>query len=317
MANSRNITDFFKAYAAPKAKEQNLGFSSSPADSRVPSFPSPHGPPPLSQPGSLDIQKGNSTPDGTDKGRPDSMPASQGGGSFNSSQRVIKNGKIVVTSSDGDDTDSISSIEDPDALLRMFTAPSAPTVKERSVSPTRPLRSRLKAKTGGGGGSKKPSAAPKYKFSLESLVSDAVDDNEVEAGVAKLRKTFEASQDGGRGAEDKRQKTGIDERLLASTMDDDEDGSSFQRLLDAVNRTDTFNRDRSWSFFEHRSHHKASPEPFPGHTGSDNVALAALKGEHPTFSYFSASNRLIPTVYRSSKSRKNYLFGLSKQLILQ
>jgi hypothetical protein len=119
------------------------------------------------------------------------MLSSQGA-SFNSSQRVIKNGKVVVTSSDGDDTDSISSMEDPDELLRKFTSSSTPEAQRSVISPERPSRPLSKAAR-----NKKLSsltAIPTYKYSLESLVTDAVDDNETEAGIAKIRQIFEPAE---------------------------------------------------------------------------------------------------------------------------
>lgn len=278
MSQSRSITDFFKTPA-----------SSSRSDNQA----SPHIPPARSQPESSPGHGAWSGKDGVEKSLQDSMLVSQGG-SVSSSQRVIKNGKVVVTSSDGDDTDSLSSLDDPDDLLRMFTSSSRPTTKdcekEHIVSPARPLNQSPKPKTTG---TKKPSsskAPPSYKFSLQSLVTDAVDDNEVESSIAKIKKALESSENaanGTPGGGNKGQKGEIRQEMLASAIGLEEGDTSLQRMMDAVNRTDAFSHDLSWSFFEDQAaHHQTlSPEPFPVHVVSDDPAVTFLKGEYNFFFY--------------------------------
>lgn len=281
MSQSRSITDFFNTSTSSSRNESQT--SPSPADT---SFHSPRIPPPPSQPGSSLGQGGGIRNGANDKDRQDSIPASQAG-SFNSSQRVIKNGKVVITSSDGDDTDSVTSMDDPDDLLRMFTSSASPVMKqdgkEHTLSPARPLNHSSKTRTTKNKKLSSSTAAPSYKFSLETLVTDAVDDNEVEADIAKFKQALESSENAANSG-DKGQKGGLREEMLASAIDLDENDSSFQRLLDAVNRTDAFGHDLSWSFFEDYAHDQApSPESFPNGVGSDAPAVMFLKGEYIVF----------------------------------
>lgn len=183
---------------------------------------------------------------------------------------------------------------------------------EPIASPARPSKPHPKTKAAG---KKKLSAAPTYKFSLESLVTDAVDDNEAEASIAKLKQALEASQDNANGG-DKGQKPGIREEMLASAIGLEENDSSFQRLLEAVNRTEAFVRDPSWSFFGDKTPQQApSPEPFPDGLVSDDPAFKALKGEYASF-HISCSGSLLGLgltntgyVYLDPASRERIIYS--------
>lgn len=290
MSQSRSIGDFFKTSATSSSKNQNQTFPS-PADSRSASYPSPHIPPPPLQPQSSAGQGAGIENGALDKDDKGSIPASQNR-SFSSSQRIIKNGKVIVTNSDGDDTDSLSSMEDPDDLLRVFKSSPRPAMEEgeeeHTVGPARPLGLFSQSKASKNDSHSSSTAAPSYKFSLETLVTDAVDDNEVEADIAKIKLAFESSENSANGATQKDgvkcQRTGLRQEILASAIGLEENESSFQRLLDAVSRTDTFSHDLSCSFFEEQAHHQTPlPEPFPNDVVSDAPAVKILKGEYIPF----------------------------------
>jgi len=196
-----------------------------------------------------------------------SAPPPSSLGSFLASQRVVKDGKEVVISSDGEDTDSIGSLEDPDMLLE-------PRFKQK-MNETRPaaLDKAYLAKL----------AEPKrYQNSLDTLVHDAVDDNETEANVAKIRASLTRVQPNGNQAVSgadagSKTKKRMHEGALTSALGESDDGNNFRRLLDAVRRTEALDQDRIWRFFDQVQTTPASPE-FPRDLFSPESHLSALRG---------------------------------------
>ncbi|KAL4940249.1 hypothetical protein BDV06DRAFT_196999 [Aspergillus oleicola] len=169
------------------------------------------------------------------------------GASFSSSQRTIKNGKEVVISSDGDESDSTGSLEDADELLAKFLTPSKPAQADAEASSRdegyTTLHTGKIPKTRG-----KPSAPKSYKNSLNNLVMATVSDTETEAGVARLKASLEA-ESVRKNAPPK--SSNLQESVLASAIDDgNDDSAGLQRLLDAVRRTEAFDLPKTWSFFD-------------------------------------------------------------------
>ena len=189
------------------------------------------------------------------------------GDSFHSSQRVMKNGKEIVKSSDSEDTESVESLEDVDDMLMRFTGAKPEPAKEKtakggSAEDGRSLRSIAQRKSDV---FELSTSVPKYKFTLGSLVTDAVDDNEIEAGVAKARAAADAENAQDEEAEMKIAPVGgadLREDMLASALGDENDDLGLQRLLDAVRRTDAFDHGKSWSFFGNGIQRSPAPE-FP------------------------------------------------------
>jgi hypothetical protein len=187
-------------------------------------------------------------------------------GSFNASQRILKDGQEVVISSDGDDTDSISSLEDPDLLFAPKNKPkNAPPPPPKKYQPNKALLAQLSATT-------------KYKYTIDSLVHDAVDDDEIEANVAKARATVvELQQNGVQGAAGG-SKNGLNEGMLASALGGDSDqGPGLQRLFDAVRRTEALEQNRTWRFFDYSQMMPATPK-FPRKLFPAGSPLAGLTG---------------------------------------
>lgn len=187
-------------------------------------------------------------------------------GSFKASQRILKGGKEVVISSDGEDTDCASDLEDPDVLFALDSKPKkAALPPPKRYQPNKSLLAQL--------------AKPKkYKYTIDALVHDAVDDNEMEAKVAKAKATFEQLQqtgaDGGGGGSTK----GLNEGILASALGDDTDeGPGLQRLMDAVRRTEALEQNRTWRFFDDGQMTPATPN-FPLELFPPSSALAGLRG---------------------------------------
>ncbi|KAJ5742794.1 uncharacterized protein N7511_011195 [Penicillium nucicola] len=167
--------------------------------------------------------------------------------SFGGSQRIVKDGKEVVISSDGEDTDSICSLDDPASLFASISK-KPETVPETGMKP----------------GLKKVKSPKKYKHTIDSLVYDAVDDNEIEAKVTQLKAKL--AQNTPKVTEDKSDpKKGLNESVLSSALGDENDDSiGLQRLLDAVRRTEALDYDRAWRFFDGSQTLPSAPE-FPPH----------------------------------------------------
>jgi hypothetical protein len=173
--------------------------------------------------------------------------------SFNSSQRVVKNGVEVVVDSDAESGESIGSLESPGDLLNRFLGSSSGRTKDSespapdSTSQPRSRASRFRYSQNRPVLNPKPK---KYKFSMESLVTRSVDDSEAEAGVAKAKAQLQSeehinsSSPNGPGGS-----SGIREDVLASTFAAEKEESDLQRLLDAVRRTEALEVEKSWSFF--------------------------------------------------------------------
>lgn len=208
-------------------------------------------------------------------------------GSFDSSQRIVKNGREIVTNSDGEDTDSIASLESPEDFFKKLTATTEPKedVEIMDTDGTRNLRSTR-------GQSKKNTvdkffaqkiSTPKYKHTLESLVTDSVDDDETEAGVAKIRSAFDSSKRAGQDdqlpANDGDGNMGIHEDVLASAVGEGDDQPGLQRLLDAVRRTEAFDQEKVWSFFR-KNAPAPSPPNFPRDSIRPGTKYAALRGRY-------------------------------------
>lgn len=187
-------------------------------------------------------------------------------GSFNASQRILKDGQEVVISSDGDDTDSISSLEDPDVLFAPKNkAKNTPPPPPKKYLPNKALLAQLSAPT-------------KYKYTIDSLVHDAMDDDEIEANVAKARATFVELQQNGAQVAAGGSKKGLNEGMLASALGGDSgQGPGLQRLFDAVRRTEALEQNRNWRFFEYGQMTAATPK-FPSRLFPAGSSLAGLKG---------------------------------------
>ncbi|EER36822.1 conserved hypothetical protein [Histoplasma capsulatum H143] len=175
--------------------------------------------------------------------------------SFNSfSQRVVRDGKVIVTNSD-EDTDSLSDLESAEDLLARFLKPPA-SVRPLSSSSHSPRPGRDNTDAGrptklqqllSGRSSLKLNDRkdlPKYQFSLDTLVADAANDKATEAKVAKIKQGLLPK------VQPERCRGVLRADLLAAAVEDETDTKGIQRLKDAVERTETFATRKIWLFFE-------------------------------------------------------------------
>ncbi|OAX79814.1 hypothetical protein ACJ72_05866 [Emergomyces africanus] len=208
--------------------------------------------------------------------------------SFNSSsQRVVRDGEVIITNSD-EDTDSLSDIETADDLLSKFLKPSIPAATSSSPKPN-PSRDII----GGGetGGSQRRvlsrsslklddrKSLPKYQFSLDTLVADAANDKETEAKVAKIKQSLLPK------TQTEKRHGILRDDLLAAAIEDETDTKGIQRLRDAVERTETFAVGKHWLFFENNQLDVPQPK-FPSECtqpGSWEFCLQDPNSRGPAF----------------------------------
>ena len=219
----------------------------------------------------------------TDSALTEVPPAEETSFTSSTSHHTIKNGKEVVTGSDGEDADSITSLEAPEDLFAKLVGPESTDgaadgreTKQEKKDALRPRRKDNVSKTSKFSASNY--AVPTYKNTLDALVTEAVDDNETEAGIAKLKATLKkAEKDSASVAGTYGQNKQLHEGMLTSALGDKSDELEFQRLLDAVRRTEAFEQDKTWSFFSKGTTPPPGPE-FPRDSVAPASYLAVLRG---------------------------------------
>ncbi|WEW56762.1 hypothetical protein PRK78_002213 [Emydomyces testavorans] len=206
-----------------------------------------------------------------DAKRPDPSQRTSLGASFGSSQRVVKDGQVIVTGTDGEDNDSISG----DDLLRQFlgtTSRSSPTRRKAA--------------------SKIPTTPSKYKFSLDDLVMDAVDDREAEANISKLNLAFKSPRADSEAAKanrtPKQRSRMFRDDILASVIGEDTSIGKMQRLKDAVDRTEALDQGKSWSFFADTVASVAPPRFPEKQVTTDRMLGTSEPKDEVRFAYCSA-----------------------------
>lgn len=184
-----------------------------------------------------------------------------------SSQRIVKNGAIVIRSSD-DESDSDSSLDDIDGLIARKSAPnSTPPTESELMLPLANTQTGQKIRASSR--LKKPNTAvsftpqvqpkfrmpPEYKYSLASLVQRSKEEKALEENIAKAKSALDSHDiensltfGGSHGSAPTEAK--IDRTLLVSVMKKKNEGEDIDRLLMAVQRTEAFDLGTTWSFFD-------------------------------------------------------------------
>ena len=203
----------------------------------------------------------------------------------NSNRQVIRNGRVVIKSSDDEDSTS-SSLDDLDDLLTTrkpmirsapvsATGDKIPTLDSVTVGKRAQSMVRRSGAHGHPQSTTRVPVIPRYKFSLDSLVRQTEKDTASESDMAKARSLFRASE----GAVDvqeplaQRKTTGVctaigagqvDENLLASLISGPGVGTSLDKVLNSMRRTEALLRAKSWVFFrDGRPQPERKPPPFP------------------------------------------------------
>ena len=209
-----------------------------------------------------------------------------------SSQRVVKNGEIIIRNSD-DESDTDTSLDDIDDLLlarksaMVSSPPTEPDPPYLTSTRQKPqdIGTCTRSKTRGIVFATTPPfrslarpEPPKYEFSLAALQQRSKDDKASEAGAAKARSlidAFEKELEMRTSDPNKPLSIGakLDATLLTSIMQKSGDGDDMDRLMTAMKRTEAFHQGRSWSFFQNQqnsSHRKLSEWPKPQWPGIFN-----------------------------------------------
>ncbi|KAL8828257.1 MAG: hypothetical protein Q9191_002693 [Dirinaria sp. TL-2023a] len=189
-----------------------------------------------------------------------------------SSQRIVKNGQVVIRNSDDEDSDSDASLRDIDEILKSRKAAAEATstpLTEPESSILTPVGSctsepdnepmpRTRASAGTRKATRSTSTSPRvprYKFDLHSLVKRSKKDEISEAGMSKAKSALEnIGRLEGSAAEEANEgvihATTINPGMIRSVMKSHGDSGEANRLMMAIQRTEALQMEKSWSFFE-------------------------------------------------------------------
>ncbi|KAK5288551.1 hypothetical protein LTR16_003325 [Cryomyces antarcticus] len=239
-----------------------------------------------------------------------------------SSRRVIHHGLMAVKSSDSEDVNSDSSLEDLDEIIvrNRTTLPSPP---ETTPHTNTPIATKYNYVTSSGAARSTlqlPSPPEtKYKFSLNSLVAQSKKHTAAEARITKAKALLELS-DGtdtpelddagvvrdGSGAND------MEERLTAAVGGDGQEDDTAQRVLQAVKRTEGLLQEKVWHFFNEGERNEKSCEPFP----RDSLAMAGWTTVLKGGSNFSGFNSHLLTQIAEPQARQQaFLSGFTRDMV--
>ncbi|KAI4204926.1 MAG: hypothetical protein LQ350_000778 [Teloschistes chrysophthalmus] len=178
---------------------------------------------------------------------------------FNSSQRIVRNGEVIIKDSDDERSDSDISLEDLEDLIAPRERPPAPSHPPGSENRTPLSPAKTRSKTGRstrkGHRDSAPVAAdstpststalPRYKFSLDALIKQSKNDHDSKEKINKAKHLLEDLE------EQRPISQGIDDVLAAVVGGQDEDDPTGKHdLKGAMERTEALYQDRIWSFFD-------------------------------------------------------------------
>ncbi|KAH0563042.1 hypothetical protein GP486_002388 [Trichoglossum hirsutum] len=274
MAGNRKLTDFFRTTTAtPKVSEKddrvgdtiivarNNGNDPKYSNDGTPGLP--EGKP--SHRGSVELSSGTASEGQVETSRTSSQSATT------KYKPMVKKSKLIVRSSDSEDTDSDSSFGDLDDLLNPPKALAASAGGDRKASTRLPDRSSSVKRTRGQLHEQYPrtpsTTAPRYKFSMASLVMHAERDIASAADVARARVAL-GSECGHKGSLNYRDELSVRDSQMAEARDVTDDihrelitsiisekgeEGGFQKVIGAMKRTEALSRNKVWYFFEHGS----------------------------------------------------------------
>ena len=198
-----------------------------------------------------------------------------------SSQRVIKNGEVMIRNSDDESDSSLEDLDDLIARNSSNKAPSPPACNLddpfSNLQAGKHAESVKKQTTGisvqvGKPGSPHPLALPvipkKYKFSLESLAKERKRHEAGKDSVAQALSLIESYDQRKASSNEKArmldQKGTLEADLMTRLVKTEEDGDNVSRLQTAIRRTEALQYSHTWSFFEeHPGHPLRHPAVFP------------------------------------------------------
>lgn len=294
MYKTSNITDFFKPFAHPQQKKRHLAEDSfgtprrlrrsrsvtpeidvsttTPSEIIVSPRPKPL---PAGSAKAGSILDGKLKNDSTGQASKERQAESRSrmespdpqGHVFPGSQRVVKDGRVVIRNSD-DESESEVSLDDIDDLLgaRRHTMASSP-LTEPDLPYSLSMKQKETVRTIDSGARTRNSARmeiaclssglpvlPKYKFSLETLEKRVENDKAAELGASKAKSLLDAFEQEklalvNRAQDESKNGKSFDTDLVAAVMKGKGDEEGICRLMTAIERTEAFHQGKAWSFF--------------------------------------------------------------------
>ncbi|KAI9809311.1 MAG: hypothetical protein M1825_002602 [Sarcosagium campestre] len=184
--------------------------------------------------------------------------------SNSSNQRIVKDGKVIIRSSDDEDSDSDLSLMDLDQLLAI---PRPANAKTESLIPNRAKDDRLIALENQNKRGLKRQRTRHYKFSLASLVDHAEKEIASEADVKRAKIALKVNDDeAGEGGNDTEAESSnnIDRSAVVSMVQEGQEQGNAQKMMNAVSRTEVLRRPKIWHFFDRDAAKRSSiHSPFP------------------------------------------------------
>ncbi|KAI4111820.1 MAG: hypothetical protein LQ339_000279 [Xanthoria mediterranea] len=180
-----------------------------------------------------------------------------------SSQRIIRNGQVVIKDSDDERSDSEVSLEDLDDLIAPRKPSSIPNPSSQNEIPShQPAASRpttnIKSANKRRSGSKHASTThrsaaetklPAYKFSLDALIKKSQNYEDSRESIQDARQLLESLEEQ-KPVGIATSNTGLDKDLLASVIRKTDDETDMGRLMAAIERTEALHQAETWSFFD-------------------------------------------------------------------
>lgn len=182
------------------------------------------------------------------------------------SQRVMRDGKVMIRNSD-DESESDMSLDDIDDLLvarRNTLASSPPTEPDHPQAPpfkqeeiSKPVVEVRISRSTRAKATYLPSTlpvVPKYKFSLKALEEKAKDDKASEVGSSKAKLLLDSFEQEKIKPTDKARRVDkagekFDAEFVSAVLKDKGDEEGINRLMTAIERTEAFHQGKIWSFF--------------------------------------------------------------------
>lgn len=183
---------------------------------------------------------------------------------------ALASGRSFVKSSDDEETDSDSSLEDLATILR----PKSSGIAE--LGPTTPKRETRSSKPASKLHASPLAVLPKYKFDLKDLVKDAKDEERLEASSKRVKAMLERAEEGSKSNKTPEpEDEGVPSvfqhgELLESVVAEREDGG-MKKVLQAMRRTEATLVERRWYYFESTTQSQLSErQPFPADSVSQS-----------------------------------------------
>jgi len=223
----------------------------------------------------------------------DIVPASQT--VLTSSQRIVKDGEIMIRNSDDESDDSLEDLDklfggDRDAKRSSSQSNAqSPDPNEKLGMKTR--RKGVKGKSAGDPTSTLPLIPKKYKYSLEALGKQREQDEAARRDLNRARLLFESLEQRTASADGKSRVCDTD--FIESIMKEHGDEDDIGRLRNAIYRTEALEQGKSWSFFDDGAEEplfensdflalkdKRLPQIFGQHLSRQQAFLSGFAGEY-------------------------------------